>query len=76
MKKPIPSGIDSRSYGRLSERPTASVRTGLNKFSRRVTQPKQQGASQAMLYGAKLEEDDMNRPQVGPCARDPALLRG
>jgi len=37
----------------------------LNKFSRRVTQPKSQGASQAMLYGAGLTEADMEKPQVG-----------
>ncbi len=37
----------------------------LNKYSSRVTQPKSQGASQAMLYGTGLSEDDMNKPQVG-----------
>jgi dihydroxy-acid dehydratase len=38
---------------------------GLNLFSRRITQPKSQGASQAMLYGTGLTSDDMNKPQVG-----------
>ena len=37
----------------------------LNKFSSRVTQPKSQGASQAMLYGTGLTEADMQKPQVG-----------
>jgi dihydroxy-acid dehydratase len=37
----------------------------LNKYSRRVTQPKRQGASQAMLYGTGLTEEDMEKPQVG-----------
>ena len=37
----------------------------LNKFSSRVTQPKSQGASQAMLYGTGLSHDDMQKPQVG-----------
>ncbi|MCH2123830.1 MAG: dihydroxy-acid dehydratase [Pirellulaceae bacterium] len=37
----------------------------LNKFSRRITQPKSQGASQAMLYGTGMTEEDMNKPQVG-----------
>ena len=37
----------------------------LNKYSSRITQPKSQGASQAMLYGAGLTQDDMNRAQVG-----------
>jgi dihydroxy-acid dehydratase len=39
--------------------------TTLNKFSSRVTQPKSQGASQAMLYGTGLSEADMQKPQVG-----------
>jgi len=37
----------------------------LNKFSSRITQPKSQGASQAMLYGTGLTADDMNKAQVG-----------
>lgn len=37
----------------------------LNKFSSKITQPKSQGASQAMLYATGLTEDDMSKPQVG-----------
>ena len=37
----------------------------LNKYSARITQPRSQGASQAMLYGTGLTEEDMNKPQVG-----------
>jgi dihydroxy-acid dehydratase len=37
----------------------------LNKISAKITQPKSQGASQAMLYGTGLTEEDMNKPQVG-----------
>ena len=37
----------------------------LNKYSSRITQPKSQGASQAMLYGTGLQEADMDKPQVG-----------
>jgi dihydroxy-acid dehydratase len=37
----------------------------LNKYSSRVTQPKSQGASQAMLYATGLVEQDMQKPQVG-----------
>jgi dihydroxy-acid dehydratase len=37
----------------------------LNKYSSRVTQPKSQGASQAMLYATGMTGDDMNKPQVG-----------
>lgn len=41
------------------------VPAGLNKFSSKITQPKSQGASQAMLYATGLTEADMNKPQVG-----------
>ena len=37
----------------------------LNKTSRNITQPKSQGASQAMLYATGLSEEDMNKAQVG-----------
>jgi dihydroxy-acid dehydratase len=37
----------------------------LNKISRRITQPKSQGASQAMLYGTGMTPEDMNKAQVG-----------
>ena len=37
----------------------------LNKYSSRITQPKSQGASQAMLFATGLTSDDMNKPQVG-----------
>jgi len=42
-----------------------TANNGLNKYSARVTQPKAQGASQAMLYGTGLSEADMDKPQVG-----------
>ena len=37
----------------------------LNKYSSRITQPKSQGASQAMLHGTGLTADDMDKAQVG-----------
>ena len=37
----------------------------LNKYSSRITQRKSQGASQAMLYGTGMSEEDMNKAQVG-----------
>ncbi len=37
----------------------------LNKYSSRITQPKSQGASQAMLYATGLTREDMDKPQVG-----------
>lgn len=40
------------------------VQPGLNKYSSHITQPKSQGASQAMLYATGLREEDMSKPQV------------
>ncbi|QDV44347.1 Dihydroxy-acid dehydratase [Stieleria neptunia] len=37
----------------------------LNKYSSKITQPKSQGASQAMLYATGLTREDMDKPQVG-----------
>ncbi len=37
----------------------------LNKISSRLTQSKAQGASQAMLYGTGMTDEDMNKAQVG-----------
>lgn len=47
------------------ESPVGEETTILNKYSSRVTQPKSQGASQAILYGVGLTRDDLNKPQVG-----------
>jgi len=37
----------------------------LNRFSSRITEPRSQGASQAMLYGTGLEPADMQKAEVG-----------
>ncbi|MHB8345717.1 MAG: dihydroxy-acid dehydratase [Acidiferrobacterales bacterium] len=37
----------------------------LNRYSSRITQPKSQGASQAMLYGTGMDERDMEKAEVG-----------
>jgi dihydroxy-acid dehydratase len=37
----------------------------LNRTSRRITEPKVQGASQAMLYATGLREEDLQKAQVG-----------
>ena len=37
----------------------------LNKYSSHITQPKSQGASQAMLYATGMTEADMNKAEVG-----------
>ncbi|MBI2801923.1 MAG: dihydroxy-acid dehydratase [Gammaproteobacteria bacterium] len=37
----------------------------LNRYSARITQPRSQGASQAMLYATGLSQDDLQKPQIG-----------
>ncbi len=37
----------------------------INKISRRITQPKSQGASQAQLYATGLTEADLDKAQIG-----------
>ncbi len=37
----------------------------LNRYSSRVTEPKSQGASQAMLYGTGMTREDMGKAEVG-----------
>ena len=37
----------------------------LNRYSARITEPRSQGASQAMLYGTGLTPADMAKPEVG-----------
>lgn len=39
--------------------------TTLNHYSARITQPRAQGASQAMLLGTGLTPEDLGKPQVG-----------
>jgi dihydroxy-acid dehydratase len=40
----------------------------MNKYSSRVTQPRSQGASQAMLYGVGFTDADLKKAQVGICS--------
>ena len=40
------------------------IPAGLNKYSGKITQPKSQGASQAMLYATGLTPEDMSKPQA------------
>ena len=42
-----------------------AIKRVLNQYSLNVTQPRSQGASQAMLYATGLTREDMNKPQVG-----------
>ena len=46
--------------------PSSSERSHLlNSVSSTITQPKSQGASQAMLLATGISEDDLNKPQIG-----------
>jgi dihydroxy-acid dehydratase len=42
--------------------------TSINRYSSHITQPKSQGASQAMLYATGLKPEDMGKAQVGICS--------
>ena len=45
--------------------PTTTATSILNRYSSRITQPRSQGASQAMLLGTGLSPSDLDKPQVG-----------
>ncbi|AEO63196.1 uncharacterized protein THITE_2108104 [Thermothielavioides terrestris NRRL 8126] len=49
----------------LSTTPRRYAEEKLNRVSSAITQPKSQGASQAMLYATGLTEEDMSKAQVG-----------
>lgn len=40
----------------------------LNPFSRTITEPRERGAAQAMLYALGLKKNDLRKPQVGICS--------
>ncbi len=42
-----------------------NMKSGLNRYSRRLTSEKAQVGSQAMLYGIGLTEEEFRKPQVG-----------
>ncbi|KAI8975643.1 dihydroxy-acid dehydratase [Mycotypha africana] len=58
------SPIGLRSYATSSDS-SENESKKLNKYSSIITQPKSQGASQAMLYATGLTDEDMNKAQVG-----------
>ncbi|KAH8120930.1 dihydroxy-acid dehydratase [Trichoderma asperellum] len=61
-----PSTLSTRNQARLLS--TSSARYAdekLNKVSANITQPKSQGASQAMLYATGLTDADLSKAQVG-----------
>ncbi|KAL6716935.1 dihydroxy-acid dehydratase ilv3 [Lecanora helva] len=54
-----------RTISTTVRRKADSSSSKLNQVSQHVTQPKSQGASQAMLYATGLEPSDMSKAQVG-----------
>jgi len=44
---------------------TSTDQSGINRVSARITQPRSQGASQAMLYGTGLTRADMDKAEIG-----------
>ncbi|KAE8154274.1 dihydroxy-acid dehydratase [Aspergillus avenaceus] len=61
-RRPLSQG---HTHIRLLSSARRNVESKLNKVSSHITQPKSQGASQAMLYATGLNEEDMAKPQVG-----------
>lgn len=58
----------TRSSLRMAATSDESKETIMNRYSRTLTEPKSQGASQAMLYATGITEEDMGKPQVGICS--------
>ncbi|XP_016464930.2 dihydroxy-acid dehydratase, chloroplastic [Nicotiana tabacum] len=63
LKKP-PTFIIKATTTTTSTPPQTTTQK-LNKYSSRITEPKSQGGSQAILYGVGLTDEDMSKPQIG-----------
>ncbi len=61
----ILSGLESRVALLCPSPKPSNMSSQLNRYSREITEPKSQGASQAMLYATGLREEDMQKPQIG-----------
>ncbi|MCJ1464248.1 dihydroxy-acid dehydratase ilv3 [Pseudocyphellaria aurata] len=61
----LTNGNRGREFTTTARWKESSSAPQLNKTSQHVTQPKSQGASQAMLYATGLEPSDMSKAQVG-----------
>ena len=61
-RSPVAYRSTSSSLSMQAEKPV------LNKFSRIITEPPSQGASQAMLYATGLTPDTISNPQIGVCS--------
>ncbi|KAG6423022.1 hypothetical protein SASPL_113405 [Salvia splendens] len=66
MKTPSPLTVRSSTTTETAvPPPPPAAATKLNKYSSRITEPKSQGGSQAVLYGVGLSDDDLKKPQIG-----------
>ena len=61
-RSPVTSRSMSSTLNMQAEKPI------LNKYSRIITEPPSQGASQAMLYATGLNPDTISNPQIGVCS--------
>ena len=66
---------ESPSPGSYADGEAPEVPKGLNKYSRTITQPKAQGASQAQLFGTGLRMEDIDKPQVVQLYETPSTFR-
>jgi len=57
--------LDTSCRTRVARSVAANPTMELNKFSKKLTQSKTQGASQAMLYATGLKPEDLEKPQIG-----------
>ncbi|XP_009616638.4 dihydroxy-acid dehydratase, chloroplastic [Nicotiana tomentosiformis] len=64
LKKP-PTFIIKATTTTTTSTPPQTTTQKLNKYSSRITEPKSQGGSQAILYGVGLTDEDMSKPQIG-----------
>ncbi|OLL22840.1 putative dihydroxy-acid dehydratase, mitochondrial [Neolecta irregularis DAH-3] len=63
--KLVRAGVQSSFPRLMSYKQNMANGVELNKYSKNITQPKSQGASQAMLYATGLSENDLQKAQVG-----------
>ncbi|KAJ6713066.1 hypothetical protein OIU79_009125 [Salix purpurea] len=65
--RPPPSSLRVKAQSVAVEPSQATTTVGqkLNKYSSRITEPKSQGGSQAILHGVGLSDADMSKPQIG-----------
>ncbi|KAI3716426.1 hypothetical protein L1987_67296 [Smallanthus sonchifolius] len=64
-RKPYTLSVRATAAATETAPPPPQSAIKLNKYSSRITEPKSQGASQAVLYGVGLSDEDLKKPQIG-----------